>query len=70
MNLPGAGPATENAGIRHAPRAESEAPLTDFSSRLSWTHYWTRLAIEDARARVFHEIEAEEDRPAGGASRL
>lgn len=61
MNLPGARPATENARIRHAPRAESEGPLTGFSSRLSWTHYRTLLAVEDVRARAFYEIEAERE---------
>jgi len=54
-------PATENARIRHAPRAESEGTPTGFSSRLSWTHYRTLLAVEDVRARTFYEIEAERE---------
>jgi len=54
-------PATEDARIRHAPRAESEGALTGFSSRLSWTHYRTLLAVEDIRARAFYEIEAERE---------
>jgi predicted nuclease of restriction endonuclease-like (RecB) superfamily len=54
-------PATEHAGIRHAPSAESEAALTGFSSRLSWTHYRILLAVEDVRARAFYEIEAERE---------
>ena len=32
-----------------------------FSSRLSWTHYRTLLAVEDVRARAFYEIEAERE---------
>jgi hypothetical protein len=52
---------TENARIRHASRAESEGALTGFSSRLSWTHYRTLLAVEDVRARAFYEIEAERE---------
>jgi predicted nuclease of restriction endonuclease-like (RecB) superfamily len=54
-------PVTENARIRHAPCAESVGPLTGFSSRLSWTHYRTLLAVADVRARAFYEIEAERE---------
>jgi predicted nuclease of restriction endonuclease-like (RecB) superfamily len=32
--------------------------LTDFSGKLSWTHYRTLLTVEDRRARTFYEIEA------------
>jgi hypothetical protein len=53
--------ATENTRIRHAPRAESDEPLTGFSSKLSWTHYRTLLLVEDVRARAFYEIEAERE---------
>jgi len=49
-------PATERAGIRHALSAESQGKLKGFSSRLSWTHYRTLLAVEDVRARAFYEI--------------
>lgn len=45
--------------IRHGARDESTIPLTGFSSRLSWTHYRTLLAVGDVRARTFYEIEAE-----------
>jgi predicted nuclease of restriction endonuclease-like (RecB) superfamily len=54
-------PANEGARIRHAPSAGSETPAAGFSSRLSWTHYRTLLAIDDVRARAFYEIEAERE---------
>ena len=54
-------PATERAGIRHAPSAESQGALKGFSSRLSWTHYRTLLVVDDVRARAFYEIEAERE---------
>jgi len=54
-------PAIERARIRHGPRAEFVEALAGFSSRLSWTHYRTLLAVEDVRARAFYEIEAERE---------
>lgn len=54
-------PPIEGARIWHEARAESEAPLTGFSNRLSWTHYRTLLTVEDVRARAFYEIEAERE---------
>lgn len=52
---------SEEIQIRHETRAESEALLRGFSSRLSWTHYRTLLAVEDPRARAFYEIEADRE---------
>ena len=54
-------PASDDNPIWHEARAEFDESLTGFASRLSWTHYRTLLAVDDARARAFYEIEAERE---------
>ncbi len=57
----GRGLPADRIRIRHEARAESDALLRGFSSRLSWTHYRTLLAVENPSTRAFYEIEADRE---------